>query len=671
MIFASYTGNAMLNNALMTIEALAGLKSVRDITPSSLLKLYQRQDLKSLNTRLKSYTMLFTKNGPLHNDAKNGATVYDALMQKLLINPEVEGDKVCEISGLKFKTTFTDRFIEVLKSIGLSDKEIKKKDTTLNRNWFPLIGGLGSDAQALPQAKFVIQIHPVCIAIMQFLPLSALLYKGGILLIDSSNFEFSRRFVAQNTKDVQKRIEVTPVEESIENIRDFSKGNYLLKAIGILEDKELDETYSDLNLWSFSNSGTGANCEIDRVPNSLLKKLISLRKDITIAPELIRILTDQGSSYRFLEHLENNTEWPGLYPAVFGSGKKKVEQTGVSVKFLEAYFKEIDSQQKTAYARYLAYLIRKYKTFSFDKYLSKTDAWSEKEYKNDLYAVLIAATRNGEWDLNHHFEILDLPDQLPIRNFYYGIHRLTHFYFLKETFNSQMPQRSAKESCIANLCKWIISLIEQDEKRDSYFVRSFADNQNYTSINYNELLIRSARYSTINLEKILATFFDEELKTSWYSINELLRIFYNQKDQQKYELADFNIPSIWIKDERFLDWESQLLEFVSNYQAYYMNKYSNRVTGRKPFSKLLSQISNVPNNNGHFIHWLNDAVENVNSYLKDRNGLLDDKWKYDDLIYNPLGETSVPFSRFAIKFLMHKYYYQIIINQSETITITP
>lgn len=669
MIFYSYTGNAMLNNALMTIEALGGLKGVSEVTPALLSKLYKKYDLKSLNTRLKSYTMLFTKNGPLHNDAKNGLKVYDALMQKLLTDVELEGDKVCEVSGLRFKTTFVDIFIDALKSIGLTDKEVEKKDTSLNRNWFPLIGGLGSDAQALPQAKFTIQIHPVCIAIMQFLPLSALLYKGGVLLIDSSNFQFARQFVEKNVKEIQKRIQATSVKESIENVRDFSKGNYLLQAIQILEDKELDEADSDLNLWSFSNSGTGASCEIDRVPSSLLKKLITLRSNAVTAPELVKILVDSAFSYKFLDHLENNTEWPWLYPAVFGSGKKKIEYKGVSVQFLEAYFKEINSSQKTCYAKYLAYLIDKYKTSSFSKYLTKTDAWSEKEYKNDLYAVLVEAAKSGEWDLHHHCEIIDLPDQLPIKNFYYNIHRITHFYFQNGTFDTQIPKLSRNESIVIQVCKWIISLIDHDERKDSYFVKNFTHNQNYASVNYNELLIRSAKYTSVTFEKILMIFFDENLKISWYSVNELLRIFYNQKKQAKYELMDINISSIWDTEVAFLDWKDRLSEFVENYQTYYLDKYANKSTGRKPYGKLLSQINDIPNDSSRFIEWLKEAVESVNTYAAERDKLREEKWVYDDLLYHPLGEISVPFARFAIKFLMYKQYYFVTINQSETIKL--
>jgi hypothetical protein len=666
-LFNTYTGNAMLNNALMTVEALAKLKKVAEISTELLLTLYQQYDLKSVNKRLKSYTMLFTKNGPLYNDPKNGLKVYDTLFKRILKDTTLDGNNVCEISGLKFKQTFEHIFIDALKDIGLSDKEIKKKDTTLNRNWFPLIGGLGSDAQSLPQAKFTVQIHPICIAIMQFLPLSSLLYKGGILLIDSTNFEFARQFVSQNVKVIQERIQSTSVRSPIENFKDYSKGNYLLQAIKILEDKKLEEEYSDLNLWSFSNSGTGASCEIDRVPNSLIKKLIRMRNSVDINPELVRILTHSTTSYKFLENLENNTEWYGLYPAVFGSGKKKAIYEGVSVRFLEVYLKEINSQQKILYAKYLAYLINKYKTPSFEKYLSKTDAWNEREYRNDLYAVLVEAAKHGEWDIEHHCEILDDPNQLPIKNFFYNIHRITHFYYQNRTFDSMMPGLNKKESQAMQVCKWIISLIENDGKKESYFLRNLTHNQNYAQVNYNELLIRSANYAFLTIEKILTVFYDEDLKISWYSINELLRIYYNQKEQGVSELKDVGVASIWETDNNFQYWKNQCWEFVEDYQDYYLDKYTNKQTGKKPFGKFLSQINDIPNDSRGFVNWLDEAVENVNNYLCERDNRSKKKWMYDDLLYNPLGETSITFARFAIKFLLQKQYYFSTINQSETI----
>ena len=49
----------------MTIEAVGNLKTISQITPDVLLQLYNEKGLLTLNKRLKSYTMLFTKNGKL------------------------------------------------------------------------------------------------------------------------------------------------------------------------------------------------------------------------------------------------------------------------------------------------------------------------------------------------------------------------------------------------------------------------------------------------------------------------------------------------------------------------------------------------------------------------------------------------------------------------------
>lgn len=48
-IFKNYTGNAMLNNALMTIEALGNFKTVSEITPDVLLQLYKDKELLKMN----------------------------------------------------------------------------------------------------------------------------------------------------------------------------------------------------------------------------------------------------------------------------------------------------------------------------------------------------------------------------------------------------------------------------------------------------------------------------------------------------------------------------------------------------------------------------------------------------------------------------------------------
>ncbi|MDP1844673.1 MAG: hypothetical protein Q8K64_14755 [Sediminibacterium sp.] len=658
-IFENYTGNAMLNNALMTIEALGDYKNVSEITPDVLLRLYNDKGLLKINKRLKSYTMLFTKNGPLHNDKANGDKTYDALFKTIINNFENEGDKTCEISGLKFNTTFKTVFEIALKSIGIPKREIQKKDTNLSRTWFPLIGGLGSDAQALPQAKFTIQIHPVCVVILQFLPLSSLLYKGGILLIDSSNFEFAKTFVADNQKELEKRIQVIKSTESIENVRDFSKGSYLLKALKILQEKEEEETYSDLNLWSFSNSGTGASCEIDRIPNSLMQKLINLKRySPTVRKELEEILSNSQSAFSFLNDLEDNKEWWLLYPNVFGSGKKRTEYNGVSVEFLESYFREIGNTRKIEYARYLSYLINKYKSKSFEKYLSDTSAWNEKDYRIDLYAVLVEAAKNNEWTINHQIQIIDDADQLPIKNVFYKMHKLTHFYYQKKVFSSKLPTLTNIISAAGNVCEWLITLIQKDSNRNK-LIRDLTNTQSYSSVSYSGLLLRSYQSYSLNLTAITKALYDENLFLSKNGLNDFLRIFFNQPEQEIFDKIKLYLPEKMSLDSRTVNWFGDIEKFSIEYLNYYFNKYKSK-------AKTLRLILDIPLESSPFLYWFKDAVDKTNAFLNTENTNTQTRWT-DTLLYNPDGEFALSFVKFAIKFSLLKQYQFSYSKQEDTL----
>lgn len=598
--------------------------------------------------------MLFTKNGPLKNDAINGEKIYDELFKYFAQHVELEGDKQCEISGLSFSKSFDQLFGEVLSNIGLPKKEIGKKDTTINRAWFPLIGGLGSDAQALPQAKFAVQIHPIIIPILQFLPLSAVLYKGAVLLVDSSNFKFSREFVTRNVKDVRQRIETTQEGDPVENLKDFAKGNYLLRAIDILEDKkfDFDDDYTDLNLWSFTNSGTGASCEIERIPNSLIQKILRLKKNPIVKPELTKILSSSESAYRFLEALQSNQDWYGLYPNVYGSGTKKVESDGASVPFLEAYFKEIDSPQKTEYAKYLAFLVEKYKTESFAKYLPKRDAWRDQNFKTDLYAVLVKATENGEWDLAHHLDILDDVNTLPVRNNFYSALKITHYYHYKNAYSDQLPEASQTYSELKKVTDWLIALIQSDSRKEN-LVKSLTNTQTFASTGYNQLLFRASTKPEVGLETAFYSLYDEQFKSTRFGLNELLRLFFSQPNQQEIEISALAKKESWQLEKSTRKWFGQFAEFATDYQQYYFHKYGNPETGNNPFSKFLKLIDSIPEDSSQFLSWFNEALENTNHFLANHELATKEKWS-EVMLFAPNGEYMLPFARMAIKLSLLK-----------------
>lgn len=658
----------MLNNALMTIEALAKLKNVTELSPSILKELYNKVALKEINKRLKSYTMVFSLNNPLVNPAKKtnnaGENTYHYLLNAIMDDFESDGERVCEISGLRFNKTFEDFYKEEIerqkkilvaeskdaKQLNKELKNIENTDTSLNRSWFPLIGGLGSDAQALPQAKFTVQVHPICIAILQFLPLSALLYKGGILLVDSSNFELSREMVADNVKTLSEKIQLVSSTESVENVRDFAKGDYLLKALRILTEKEdYEEAYSDLNMWSFSNSGTGASCEIDRVPNALIRKLQRLLKNPTISTELNGILSRNESAYSFLESLEGNKDWFLLYPNVFGTGKKKVEYDGVSPEFLEAYYQEIGKAELIPTAKYMAGLVEKHKSKSFEKLLDKTDAWNDSEYKVELFKVLIKATENNEWSLEQQIAILDNKDELPIKNNYYQYQKLIHYFTQKKIQSKEIIKGDIADCKVFEVCKWIISLIQQDEKINS--IKSNLTNPNENQkVGFNRIIFDALDEKEIALEEIVEIFYEEDYNFRKYGLNELLRIFFSQPEQEIFEFK--NSENYLEKNVILRNWIDRIQAFANNYQSYFYANNFNFETGKPSYKKFERTINSLVKENDNFYSLLNEVIYNTNQHIKECEKTKEDKWSIEELMTNPLGNNNHNICILAIKFLL-------------------
>lgn len=650
MIFKTYTGNAMLNNALMTIEALAELEHVSGITPDVLMQLFNNHKLWELNPRLKNYTMLFTRNSILFNDAQLGTDTYINLFKKITNNLETSGKHQCALSGIHFETTFSDFYERVLKDLKISQKDIDEKDKTINRCWFPLIGSLGSDAQALPQAKYDVCIHPICIIIIQFLPLSAMLYKKGILLFDSIHFEFSRAFILRSVERIQDEIRLTTKQKQVENIKDFNKGKYLLKAMELFTDKQkfYDDSIADINLWSFSNSGTGASCEIDRIPSPLFKDILSFYKKPSCQVDLKAILNNSNSkiSNGFINSLKNGLDFDGLYPT------KNFK--GVSVAFYEQYQTIIGMERQLSYAKYIAYLIKNSSLSKSDeKLLLKTDAYIQKEYIPLFQKTLLQATSRGEWSLQFHLEILDEPDSLPLTGNTYSILKKVHFYYQKESNNDSThleSPRNLEMTLAGKITSFVIHLIQNDIKESNK--------------EHNETLIKSGQSTVFNLEPIVvrqshkltlaqAVFYlFNDFKLNHYGLTYLLQMYFVQKNSP-------DIPEIILPPIISNAWLEKLEFFSELYAHYYTLKYNN---DWKKFKKHV--LIPFPQQGYGLQKWLDKAFEKMRE-VTSMHGMSEEQIKAleDKICFDENGEHNVKITRFAIHFcLTQQFYYKPIIN---------
>ena len=653
-IFQTYTGSAFLNNALQTIEALTDLESVSEITPELILKIYKKRKLWNLFKRMKSYSMLFTRNGPLLNDKDFGEKIYKGLMEYILKNFENDGDNICEISGLRFKSSFEEIYEKVLHKIGYPVKKVAGKDKTINRCWFPLVGALGSDAQALPQAKFEIKVHPICLVIIQFLPFSALIYKGGILLFDSINFEFSKDYIEQNTERVLKEIDLTKEGSSVENIKDFNKGTYLLRAIKLFIEKKDDygDVYSDLNLWSFSNSGTGASCEIDRVPNQLFKKLLQLYYNVECRDDLKQLLSDVKFSNFFLEKLEGGIDFWRLYPSK--------GYDGIGVPFYEHYQRLIGKGQLINQAKYIAFLLKENKELkkADEKLLEKWDAYTSPEYRTMIFTILVKAAENKKWSMNHHLQILDKPDKLPVSSATYSIFKMVHFYFQKDEkyLLKELPdfEYSKNSSESAKILSMIIPLIEKYEQERKISIQSRLLNvQESKTYSLRPILIYfSNRFS---LEQVYEFYFTNYQRNG-YGLNDLLRIYFSNPTELKRLEGRKELD----ENDIFKEYRS----FASLYFEYYFSKYKNPNTLELPFNKFQNHVLNkFSKNSGFFIKWLEEAKQNMFILLEEQKespftfiAKKEIDKLFENIKYDELGNLNLSFARFAIQFSLNKIY---------------
>ncbi|MVM34671.1 hypothetical protein GO755_31880 [Spirosoma sp. HMF4905] len=657
ILFRDYTGSAMLNNALQTIEALAG-QGISTIDADTLLRLFNNpyrdglHTLTRLNKRLKSYTMLFSKNGPLLNDKEFGEAIYKQLISSILLNAENEGPYTCELSGFKFKTTFESFYEDTLRKVGFPVNKIAGKDKTVNRCWFPLLGGLGSDAQALPQAKFALTVHPVCLVVMQFLPLSAVLYKGGILLVDASNEELSKRLIADHVSLIKSKATAGSANSSVENIKDFTKGHYLLRALAILSQKELDDTITAFNLWSFTNSGTGASCEIDRIPNQFINDLRSLYKKPSLRPTLEGFLTNPKLQSDFLDSLEGHLDFYGLYP--------NKNSKGVSTRFYEAYQQLIGNEVKLAYAKYIAYLLRKEEwSKAQHKLLEKTDAPASDHalYKSMVYEALVAAASRKEWHWAHHISILNYPEKIPIDSNIGRIYRMAHFYYsaLLPEDDVAMPDIPEITNLpVGQIANMFFHIVGEDKR--SYYSRWLGSR--YQDGNPLPLLVREgSRF--YDLDVLYMALFDLENRQIAYGLRDILRIYLNyHRDETLPRLAIQPTNLLPVPNMEQVAYLNKLRDFANEYLTYYRD---GRNKGRIDEEKFRQHVL-IPMRHDNFqiSQWIDTVSDSMGKTINNVSGQsFAPSVPSEELLYDFTGRYNPSFVRFALEYLLNQFYYNL------------
>jgi hypothetical protein len=323
------TGNPFVDTGLLTMQAHAsrqrGLKSAALLTPELVAEAMNDEEgfgrwLAKANRQLNSFFMVCT-NSALSNPSTNknlkdkkelgllaeedtGWKDYLETLRRLqeeLLEGHDNDSPICESCGERPAT-------KVLKRVG--------------RDFFPLAGSLGNDAQALPAASRAPRVCALCLIAVQWLPLGGILLNGKLACFQFTEPTLSQRFVGHTYRENRSRLATAKVKDKVQAYGSkqgaTSAAKVLLDLMMRLQEDiaeyELREDTS-LNIWAFSNSGASPDCEVFEIHNPALQFLWqAAKKHYTEISELLKREDPKRSATHLRSAIESNIDYGGFYP---------------------------------------------------------------------------------------------------------------------------------------------------------------------------------------------------------------------------------------------------------------------------------------------------------------------------------------------------------------------
>jgi hypothetical protein len=386
------TGNPFVDAGLMVLATLAKKDSVAELRHPDIYKIFgDGEQLARDNQALKCFTMVFGTNGPLTQPAykKSGKNtqIYLSIVRQLLELAGQEGQRGtrCDLTGIQTEFDFHTVCAKALREASLPVPDRK----WLGRDWVPLAGSLGNDAQALPVASRPLHVSALALFALQYLPLGVFLFKGKLAFPQSTQEDLSQAWIADVVQNNLDRLRLGQTEI-------LGKGGGTGRALDLLMRCFEDISYSSGNevlLWLFSNSGTGPDCETELIPDFALSFVC--RAAATFGSEIRSLIAHESKDprYQLFECIRAGRDYWGLYPYK--------NQPGASAEFYEFYQVEIRGAKAAALgiARKLAKLIQAAAVAKEQKEIRKPEFLRAPNGKSLVRKSIIAYLTPDEYDI--------------------------------------------------------------------------------------------------------------------------------------------------------------------------------------------------------------------------------------------------------------------------------
>jgi CRISPR-associated protein Cst1 len=318
------SGNPFVDTGLGVIAALAGLDDVTALTLAKVCEVFgDGRQLAAWNSRLKTFTQVFGTNGPLFQKGygykkgvgpgEKNVAIYRGTLQAFLdAIPAASKGWPCEACGGPTDFDFASACSRVIEAADAKAPEEK----WVGRDWFPLSGSLGSDAQALPGASRTVHLCPKCLFAVHYLPLAPISLDGRLAVFQSTSVQFWYDFLRTIVDGAKSRLSLEQFDTigTKEGSRAVSRRlmayfNHLRDA-GLLGDVSPETT---LLIWRFTNSGASPDCQIEEIPNAALRFMSNAARS-GLHLDVERLIASEDKRGGLLRCISERRACPGLYP---------------------------------------------------------------------------------------------------------------------------------------------------------------------------------------------------------------------------------------------------------------------------------------------------------------------------------------------------------------------
>lgn len=319
-----WTGNPWVDTGLAVIAAKSGKEKIEDLTDIDFDTVVSDAVwLAKSNRQLNAFTMVVGINSPLTNTSLNPSL---KKKNRGKLNPmDDKGIKqYCDlIKELKESVLKNNGGKVLCESCGErpATEVLAKYEKEIGRDWFPLAGSIGSDAQILPAASRTARICSLCLLSVQFLPLGAVIVGGKIACFQSTHMGLTQLIIGEVFNETSNRMQLLKSDEKLSAIGQ-GKGTketliMLIKIMAELQrNKRMLELprHTTLNIWLFSNSGQEPDCEVIEIPNDALTFLWDAAKNYRLEIETFLRNEPKRIDFQLLECIKRKSEYYGFYP---------------------------------------------------------------------------------------------------------------------------------------------------------------------------------------------------------------------------------------------------------------------------------------------------------------------------------------------------------------------